>query len=207
MRAKLLLSILFTLILIDSSFSKTCYKTESYCAQYDMIEYNCRNENYNPHSCNVYGEHSVYVQKTCTPSCYYVPSCNFEWIWNCDYYYIEIHCKYFSRYPCYDYVPYNCGWREEMVCRDTKICLPSYDCSYYETQTGYYPITCYDTRIICDYATDYDKCLIWEDEQVPYDCTEMKLNSYSISSNSGKINEPILTVFNISECTGTINYS
>ncbi|MFA5303523.1 MAG: hypothetical protein WC393_03220 [Candidatus Nanoarchaeia archaeon] len=203
--AKLII-LFFTLSLIPVSFSTTCYRTESYCSQYGTIEFNCRNENYNPHSCRVYGPHSVYVPQTCTPSCHYTQTCNFEYVYKCDYELIEVPCDYFSRYACYDYIPYNCGWREEMVCRDTLTCPPSYDCSYYETQTGWYYTTCYDTRTVCDTVTDYDKCITWDDKQVPYDCTEMKLNTYNISSSTGKTGQPILAAFSISECTGAITY-
>jgi hypothetical protein len=122
------------------------------------------------------------------------PSCGTEtYAYACTY-----NCNpYTEAYNCR--TNYECGTYQE--CNNV-----NYDCSYYQTITGYYTGTCSSSRTICDTATDYDNCITWSERQVAYDCSEMKLNNYGISQSNEKIGTPILAIFNISGCSGAVNY-
>jgi hypothetical protein len=122
------------------------------------------------------------------------PSCGTEtYAYACTY-----NCNpYTEAYNCR--TNYECGTYQE--CNNV-----NYDCSYYQTITGYYTGTCSSSRTICDTATDYDNCITWSERQVAYDCSEMKLNNYGISASNEKVGTPILAIFNISGCSGAVNY-
>ncbi|MDD5054610.1 MAG: hypothetical protein PHG04_04535, partial [Candidatus Nanoarchaeia archaeon] len=102
---------------------------------------------------------------------------------------------------------YNCRTEYSTTCTPYQECSQNpYDCSTYETRTGYYSGTCYRDNVVCDKATDYDNCLGWSEREIIVPCESMKLESYTVSTLNAKVNESLFAAFNLSNCEGAVNY-
>jgi hypothetical protein len=114
---------------------------------------------------------------------------------------------YSCTYNCNPYQePYNCG--NIYTCWSYEDCQNvNRDCSGYETVTGYYQGTCYGSNRVCDKATNYSKCDEWSERMIAYDCSKMKLSSYSLSNNFAKIGDPLTASFYLENCEGIIKYT
>ena len=80
---KIFIISLILLLIVPKAYSTTCYRSESYCSEFGTIQFNCRNVNYNPYGCRVYGEYTYYQSKTCSRTVYN-QKCDIIQEYNCE---------------------------------------------------------------------------------------------------------------------------